>query len=65
VGLAREQGLSLTGPAGLLKQLTRTVIETALNEEITEHLAYKNNPAGHGGRRERAERDQAEDGADR
>jgi putative transposase len=32
---AREQGLSLTGPHGLLKQLTKTVIETALNEEIT------------------------------
>ena len=29
---AREQGLSLTGPDGLLKQLTKTV----LNEEITE-----------------------------
>ena len=30
---AREQGLSLTGPNGLLKQLTKTVLETALNEE--------------------------------
>jgi putative transposase len=47
VRLAREQGLSLTGPDGLLKQLTKTVIETALNEEITEHLGYeKNDPAG-------------------
>jgi putative transposase len=35
---AREQGLSLTGPDGLLKQLTKTVLETALNEELTEHL---------------------------
>ena len=26
---AREQGLSLTGPDGLLKQLTKTVFETA------------------------------------
>ena len=25
---AREQGLSLTGPDGLLKQLTKTVLET-------------------------------------
>jgi hypothetical protein len=49
VRLAREQGLSLTGPDGLLKQLTRTVIETALNEEITEHLGYeKHDPAGQG-----------------
>jgi hypothetical protein len=49
VRLAREQGLSLTGPDGLLKQLTKTVIETALNEEITGHLGYeKNDPAGQG-----------------
>ena len=46
---AREQGLSLTGPDGLLKQLTKTVLETALNEEITEHLGYeKHDPAGTG-----------------
>ena len=44
---AREQGLSLTGPDGLLKQLTKTVLETALNEELTEHLGYaKHDPAG-------------------
>jgi putative transposase len=43
---AREQGLSLTGPDGLLKQLTKTVLETALNEEITEHLGHeKHGPA--------------------
>jgi putative transposase len=39
----REQGLSLTGPDGLLKQLTKTVLETALNEEITEHLGQEEN----------------------
>ena len=33
---AREQGLSLTGPDGLVKQLTKTVLETALNHEMTE-----------------------------
>src|SRR5580658_7503512 len=49
VRLAREQGLSLTGPDGLLKQLTKTVIETALNEEMTGHLGYeKHDPAGQG-----------------
>jgi putative transposase len=37
---AREQGLSLTGPDGLLKQLTKTVLETALNQELTEHLGH-------------------------
>src|SRR5215813_5097376 len=46
---AREQGLSLTGPDGLLKQLTKTVLETALQEEMTEHLGYeKHDPVGAG-----------------
>jgi putative transposase len=49
VRLAKEQGLSLTGPDGLLKQLTKTVLETALGEEMTEHLGYeKHDPAGIG-----------------
>ena len=44
---AREQGLSLTGPDGLLKQLTKVVIETALDQEMTEHLGHeKNTPSG-------------------
>ncbi len=38
---AREQGLSLTGPDGLLKQLTKTVLETALHQELTEHLGHE------------------------
>jgi putative transposase len=46
---ARERGVSLTGPDGLLKQLTKTVLETALNEEMTEHLGYeKHDPVGAG-----------------
>jgi putative transposase len=40
VRATKEQGLSLTSPDGLLKQLTKTVLETALNEEMTEHLGY-------------------------
>ncbi len=45
--LAKEQGLALTGPDGLLKALTKTVLETALNEELAEHLGYdKHDPAG-------------------
>jgi putative transposase len=44
---AREQGLSVTGPDGLLKQLTKVVIETALDQEMTEHLGHeRNTPAG-------------------
>lgn len=45
VRMAKEQGLSLTGPDGLLKQLTKTVIETALDEEMTEHLGYEKHDA--------------------
>src|SRR5215469_10465096 len=45
--VAREQGVSLTGPGGLLKQLTKAVVETALNQEMTEHLGHdKHGPAG-------------------
>ena len=47
VARAREQGVSLTGPDGLLKQLTKAVLETALNQEMTEHLGHdKHGPAG-------------------
>ncbi len=45
VRIAKEQGLSLTGPNGLLKQFTKTVLETALNEEMTEHLGFEPNQA--------------------
>ena len=38
VRMAREKGLDLTGPNGLLRQFTKTVLETALDEEMTEHL---------------------------
>jgi transposase-like protein len=49
VRLAKEQGLALTGPDGLLKALTKTVLETALNEELTEHLGHdKHGPAESG-----------------
>jgi transposase-like protein len=37
--------LSLTGPDGLLKQFTKNVLETALNEEMTEHLGHERNRA--------------------
>jgi putative transposase len=46
---AKEQGLSLTGRDGLLKQLTKTVLEAALDEELTEHLGHeKHAPASAG-----------------
>ena len=44
---ARAQGVALTGPGGLLKALTKTVLETALEEEMAEHLGYdKHDPVG-------------------
>jgi putative transposase len=44
---ARSRGVALTGPHGLLKAITKTVIETALDEEMSEHLGYdKHEPVG-------------------
>ncbi|GAB10980.1 putative transposase for insertion sequence element [Gordonia araii NBRC 100433] len=50
VAAARARGDDVTGPDGLLKQLTKTVLETALDEEMTEHLGYdKHSVAGRNG----------------
>lgn len=47
---ARSRGLWLTGEGGLLQQLTKTVLESALEGEITDHLGYdKHDPAGKDG----------------
>jgi putative transposase len=48
VAQARERGLELTGPDGLLKMFTKNVLETALNEEMTEHLGHEKNRAQSG-----------------
>ncbi|MEC9326095.1 MAG: IS256 family transposase [Actinomycetota bacterium] len=46
---AKEQGIELVGPNGLLNQLTKNVLETALDAEMVEHLGYdKHDPAGRG-----------------
>ena len=46
----KQRGLDITGPDGLLKLLTKTVLETALEEEMTEHLGYEvNDPEGRNG----------------
>jgi putative transposase len=50
VAEARARGLELTGPGGLLKLFTKNVLETALNEELTEHLGYERNRAEPGRR---------------
>jgi putative transposase len=47
---ARREGVSLVGPGGLLAGLTKTVLETALEAELTDHLGYeKHDPAGRNG----------------
>jgi hypothetical protein len=38
---ARDRGVALTGLDGPLKALTKTVIETALDEEMSEHLGRR------------------------
>src|SRR5919206_5001051 len=48
VAEARQRGLELTGPNGLLKLFTKHVLETALNEELTEHLGHAKNRAEEG-----------------
>jgi transposase-like protein len=45
---ARARGLALTCPNGLLKLFTKNVLETALNEEMTEHLGHEKNRAPEG-----------------
>jgi putative transposase len=45
---AKARGLELTGPNGLLKLFTKNVLETALNEEMTEHLGHEKNRTEHG-----------------
>jgi hypothetical protein len=40
VDRARNEGLQLTGEGGLLQQLTKRVLESALEGEITDHVGY-------------------------
>src|SRR3954449_8504072 len=50
VDRARSEGMQLTGAGGLLQQLTKRVLESALEGEITDHLGYdKHDPAGKDG----------------
>jgi putative transposase len=44
VAQAREKGIELVGPDGLLSQFTKRVLETALEAEMTDHLGYDNTP---------------------
>ncbi len=47
---ARAEGLQLTGEGGLLSQLTKRVVESALEGELDDHLGYgKHDPTGRDG----------------
>jgi putative transposase len=47
---ARADGVELVGPGGLLTGLTKTVLETALEAEMSGHLGYdRHDPAGRDG----------------
>ncbi len=51
---ARAAGIDLVGPGGLLTGLTKQVLETALEEELSEHLGYdKHDPVGRNGENSR------------
>lgn len=42
---AKAQGMSLVGPGGLLSGLTKQVLETAREAELTEHLGHEHGAA--------------------
>jgi len=49
VGQAKERGVKLAGEGGLLQTLTKRLLESALEGEITDHLGYdKHDGAGDG-----------------
>lgn len=45
VDQARSQGVQLTGPGGLLNELTSRALESALQVEMSEHLGYEHGQA--------------------
>ena len=50
----RAEGLSLTGPGGLLSRLTKVVLEGALEGKMDAHLGFaKHDPAGRDGENSR------------
>src|ERR1700756_5135403 len=54
VAEAKAGGLDLLGPGGVLTGLTKQVLETALEEEMADHLGYdKHDPVGRNGQNSR------------
>ena len=64
VRAARADGDELTGPQGLLKRITKMVLETALEEEMTEHLGRAKHQASHSAQDAVQDVDGGVDGAD-
>ena len=51
---AKAEGIDLLGPGGVLAGLTKQVLETALEEEMADHLGYdKHDPVGRNGENSR------------
>ena len=49
IGRAKERGVKLAGDGGLLQALTKRLLESALDGEITDHLGYaKHDVSGDG-----------------
>jgi transposase-like protein len=49
VAKARAEGIEPVGPDGMLTGLTKAVLETALDAEMTQHMGYdRHGPAGRG-----------------
>jgi putative transposase len=49
VARAREEGIDLVGPDGFLTRITKSVLEAALDVEMTDHLGYEaHDPSGRG-----------------
>ena len=49
VRAARARGEDITGPDGLLKSITATLLEAALEEEMTDHLGHPKHQGPPGG----------------
>ena len=46
VGQARAEGISIDGEGGLLAQMTKLVVESALEGEMADHLGYDKHAKG-------------------
>ena len=65
VKAARARGEDLTGPEGLLKSITAIVLETALGEELIEHLGHEKHQAPTADSGKHPQRHPPQDGAHR